>query len=126
MARGRLRLSGSFHPGQPMAIEKIVGTETEVGITARDPSGFDPGGGAIFLINRLPMPRPAKAMWDYAAENPLLDARGFEVSGERERPNQQDNRAINKVLTNGGRLYVDGAHPGYSTPQWRNGRGGGG
>ena len=105
-----------------MAIEKIVGTETEVGITARDPSGFDPVGGSIFLINRLPMPRPAKAMWDYAAENPLLDARGFEVSGERERPNQQDNRAINKVLTNGGRLYVDGAHPEYSTPECSNAR----
>jgi proteasome accessory factor A len=61
-------------------------------------------------------------MWDYAAENPLLDARGFEVSGERERPNQQDNRAINKVLTNGGRLYVDGAHPEYSTPECSNAR----
>ncbi len=105
-----------------MAIEKIMGTETEVGITARDPSGFDPVGGSIFLINRLPVARPAKAMWDYAAENPLLDARGFEVSGERERPNQQDNRAINKVLTNGGRLYVDGAHPEYSTPECTNAR----
>ena len=100
-----------------MAIEKIMGTETEVGITARDPSGFDPVGSSIFLINRVPLARPVKAMWDYAAENPLLDARGFEVTGERERPSQQDNRAINKVLTNGGRLYVDGAHPEYSTPE---------
>jgi proteasome accessory factor A len=61
-------------------------------------------------------------MWDYAGENPLLDARGFEVSGERERPSQQDNRAINKVLPNGGRLYVDGAHPEYSTPEVTNAR----
>jgi proteasome accessory factor A len=105
-----------------MAIEKIMGTETEVGITARDPSGFDPVGSSIFLINRVPLARPGKAMWDYAAENPLLDARGFEVSGERERPSQQDNRAINKVLTNGGRLYVDGAHPEYSTPECTNAR----
>ncbi|HWU38967.1 MAG TPA: proteasome accessory factor PafA2 family protein, partial [Candidatus Acidoferrum sp.] len=50
------------------------------------------------------------------------DARGFEVSGERERPSQQDNRAINKVLANGGRLYVDGAHPEYSTPETSNAR----
>jgi proteasome accessory factor A len=44
------------------------------------------------------------------------------VSGEHERPSQQDNRAINKVLANGGRLYVDGAHPEYSTPEVSNAR----
>jgi proteasome accessory factor A len=44
------------------------------------------------------------------------------VSGERERPSQQDNRAINKVLLNGGRLYVDGAHPEYSSPEVTNAR----
>jgi proteasome accessory factor PafA2 len=105
-----------------MAIEKIMGSETELGITARDTSGFDPVGSSIFLINALPTDEPLKAMWDYAGENPLLDARGFEVSGERERPSQQDNRAINKVLPNGGRLYVDGAHPEYSTPETSNAR----
>lgn len=105
-----------------MAIEKIMGSETEVGITVRDTSGFDPVGSSIFLINALPTGEPTKAIWDYTGENPLLDARGFEVSGERERPSQQDNRAINKVLTNGGRLYVDGAHPEYSTPEVGNAR----
>jgi proteasome accessory factor PafA2 len=105
-----------------MAIEKIMGSETEFGITARDTSGFDPVGSSIFLINALPIGESLKAMWDYAGENPLLDARGFEVSGERERPSQQDNRAINKVLPNGGRLYVDGAHPEYSTPETSNAR----
>ncbi len=105
-----------------MAIEKIMGSETELGITARDASGFDPVGSSIFLINALPTVQSLRAMWDYAGENPLLDARGFEVSGERERPSQQDNRAINKVLPNGGRLYVDGAHPEYSTPETTNAR----
>ncbi len=61
-------------------------------------------------------------MWDYTGENPLLDARGYEVTGERERPTAQDNRALNKVLPNGGRLYVDGAHPEYSTPETTNAR----
>ena len=105
-----------------MAIEKIMGSETELGITTRDAAGFDPVGSSIFLINALPVGPPPRAMWDYAGENPLLDARGFEVSGERERPSQQDNRAINKVLLNGGRLYVDGAHPEYSTPETTNAR----
>ncbi len=105
-----------------MAVEKIVGTETEFGITARNTQGFDPVGNSILLINSHEVVQAIKAIWDYAGENPLLDARGFEVSGERERPSQQDNRAINKVLLNGGRLYVDGAHPEFSSPEVTNAR----
>ena len=100
-----------------MAVPKIMGSETEIGITSRDPANFDPVGSSIFLINAVPRAQAQGTLWDYVGENPLVDARGFEVSGERERPNQQDNRALNKVLTNGGRLYVDGAHPEYSTPE---------
>ena len=44
------------------------------------------------------------------------------MQGDRERPRAQDNRAINKLLLNGGRLYVDGAHPEYSTPETTNAR----
>jgi len=105
-----------------MAVEKIVGIETEFGITARNAQGFDPVGNSILIINSHEGVQAVKAIWDYAGENPLLDARGFEVSGERERPSQQDNRAINKVLLNGGRLYVDGAHPEYSSPEVTNAR----
>ncbi len=105
-----------------MAIEKIMGTETELGISAKDPRGFDPVSGSILLINSHRPIAEVKAIWDYTGENPLLDARGFEVSGERERPSQQDNRTINKLLRNGGRLYVDGAHPEYSTPECANAR----
>jgi proteasome accessory factor A len=105
-----------------MAVEKVVGVETEFGITARNTQGFDPVGNSILIINSHEGVQAVKAIWDYAGENPLLDARGFEVSGERERPSQQDNRAINKVLLNGGRLYVDGAHPEYSSPEVTNAR----
>lgn len=105
-----------------MAIEKIMGTETELGISAKDPRGFDPVSGSILLINSHRPFAEVKSIWDYTGENPLLDARGFEVSGERERPSQQDNRTINKLLRNGGRLYVDGAHPEYSTPECTNAR----
>ena len=58
-----------------------------------------------------------QALWDYENENPLRDARGFEVDGEREWPGPEYNRALNKLLANAGRLYVDGAHPEYSTPE---------
>jgi len=105
-----------------MAIEKIMGTETELGISARDPAGFDPVSGSSLLINSHRPFAEMRTMWDYAGENPLLDARGFEMSGEYERPSQADNRTINKPLRNGGRLYVDGAHPEYSTPECTNAR----
>jgi len=101
---------------------RVLGTETEFGIAAKDASVTDPVSGSIAVIGHytgLPAPN---AIWDYEHENPLLDARGFEVDGERERPNPDYNRQLNKVLANGGRLYVDGAHPEYSTPECSNAR----
>jgi len=96
---------------------RVLGTETEFGIAAKEMSASDPVAGSIAVIGHYKgLPAPA-ALWDYEHENPLLDARGFEVDGERERPNPDYNRQLNKVLANGGRLYVDGAHPEYSTPE---------
>lgn len=101
---------------------RVLGTETEFGIASRDPSAADPVANSIAVIGHYPgLPAPL-AVWDYENENPLLDARGFEVAGERERPNPDYNRQLNKVLANGGRLYVDGAHPEYSTPECTNPR----
>lgn len=101
---------------------RVIGTETEFGITAKDVALSDPVAGSIAVIGHYPgLPAP-NAIWDYENENPLLDARGFEVEGERERPNPEYNRQLNKVLANGGRLYVDGAHPEYSIPECSNPR----
>jgi proteasome accessory factor A len=101
----------------PTTRPRVLGTETEFGIAAKDSSVSDPVSSSIAVIGHYRrIPAPA-AIWDYEHENPLLDARGFEVEGERERPNPDYNRQLNKVLANGGRLYVDGAHPEYSTPE---------
>jgi len=101
----------------PTSRPRVLGTETEFGIAATDASASDPVSGSIAVIGHYQgLPAPA-AIWDYENENPLLDARGFEIDGERERPNPDYNRQLNKVLANGGRLYVDGAHPEYSTPE---------
>jgi proteasome accessory factor A len=102
---------------QSPTIPRVIGTETEFGIASRDPNATDPVANSIHVIGHYPhLPAP-HAVWDYENENPLLDARGFEVEGERERPGPDYNRQLNKVLANGGRLYVDGAHPEYSTPE---------
>jgi proteasome accessory factor PafA2 len=106
-----------MHDSIPTNRPRVFGTETEFGIAAKDGFAMDPVSGSFAVIGHYPaLPAPG-AIWDYEHENPLLDARGFEVDGERERPNPDYNRQLNKVLANGGRLYVDGAHPEYSTPE---------
>ncbi|HTN42430.1 MAG TPA: depupylase/deamidase Dop [Nitrospiria bacterium] len=103
-------------------IKRILGTETEFGIVTHNPEALDPVSTSLLLINNYPNLPSTRVLWDYEHENPLLDARGFEIEGERERPGPDYNRLLNKVLANGGRLYVDGAHPEYSTPECTNPR----
>ncbi|HEV8540704.1 MAG TPA: depupylase/deamidase Dop [Nitrospiraceae bacterium] len=101
---------------------RVLGTETEFGIAARDADAMDPVSNSLQLIGHYPALPAPHSIWDYENENPLLDVRGFEVEGERERPGPEYNRLLNKLLSNGGRLYVDGAHPEYSTPECTNAR----
>lgn len=105
-----------------MTLQRVLGTETEFGIAVRDSEGVDPVANSIQLIGYYPLLPAPQALWDYENENPLLDIRGFEAEGERERPGPDYNRLLNKLLANGGRLYVDGAHPEYSTPECTNPR----
>lgn len=101
---------------------RILGTETEYGIIARSQGNLDPVANSLRLISHCPhLPAPT-ALWDYENENPFWDARGFLVEGEPERPASGYNRQLNKILPNAGRLYVDGAHPEYSTPECSNPR----
>jgi len=66
-----------------------------------------------------------KAHWDYDVESPLRDARGFDMSRADADPSQltdEDLGMANVILTNGARLYVDHAHPEYSSPEVTNPR----
>lgn len=103
-----------------MSIKSIIGTETEFGITSRKVEGDDPVSSSLFVINHLRPFSSLRVLWDYENEDPLVDARGFVVEGDKERPTQDENLNLNKPLENGGRLYVDGAHPEYSTPECTN------
>lgn len=61
-----------------------------------------------------------RTRWDYFTEMPLRDARGFDMSMADADPSQLTNTEgefANIVLTNGARLYVDHAHPEYSSPE---------
>ena len=94
-----------------------MGSETEFGISCADPREQNHITNSLALVGFCP-PQPApECLWDYDGENPLLDLYGRLMDGEREDPDLYANRALNKPLANGGRLYVDGAHPEYSTPE---------
>jgi proteasome accessory factor A len=105
-----------------MAVPKVMGTEIEYGITVRNDRDFDPISSCVLLVNAYREDHDGKILWDYDQENPLADARGFQVEGEKYTPNQQENIARNKTLVNGARYYVDHAHPEYSCPEVTNAR----
>jgi proteasome accessory factor A len=103
-----------------MAIPKVMGTEVEYGITVKGDPDFDPISSCVLLVNAYREDHAGEILWDYDQENPLADARGFQVDGEKYTPNQQENIARNKTLVNGARYYVDHAHPEYSSPEVTN------
>ncbi len=57
--------------------------------------------------------------WDYADEHPLVDARGSVLARQVANPDLLTDmvRQANRLLGNGGRSYVDHAHPEWSGPE---------
>jgi proteasome accessory factor PafA2 len=98
-----------------MAIPKVIGTETEYGISAVGSPDFNPVLSSSLLISTY-AGTLRKIRWDYEQESPLRDARGFEPVQVRE-PTEEDLGLANVILPNGARYYVDHAHPEYSTAE---------
>ena len=105
-----------------MAIPKVMGIETEYGITVKNQPDFNPILSSLLLINSYETYRSSRIRWDYEAESPLRDARGFEYAEDKEVPSKEESRLINLILSNGARFYVDHAHPEYSSPETTNPR----
>jgi proteasome accessory factor PafA2 len=98
-----------------VAIPKVIGTETEYGISAVGSPEFNPVLSSSLLISTF-AGALRRIRWDYEQESPLRDARGFEPVQVRE-PAEEDLGLANVILPNGARYYVDHAHPEYSTPE---------
>jgi proteasome accessory factor A len=94
-----------------------MGIETEYGITVKNQPDFNPILSSLLLINSYETYRASRIRWDYEAESPLRDARGFEYMEEKDAPSKEESRLINLILSNGARFYVDHAHPEYSSPE---------
>lgn len=97
-----------------MAIEPIIGTEIEYGITVTNDDSFNPVTASALVVNAYGGGR-ARIRWSYDEETPGRDARGFSVVTQP--VDDADSGLINAVLVNGARMYVDHAHPEYSTPE---------
>ena len=104
-----------------MAIPKVMGIETEYGISGPGMGDFNPVLSSSLLINSY-AGTLRRIRWDYEQESPLRDARGFEPVQERQ-PVEEDLGLANVILPNGARYYVDHAHPEYSTPECATPRG---
>jgi Pup amidohydrolase len=98
-----------------VVIPKVMGIETEYGISGPGNADFNPVLASSLLINTF-AGALRRIRWDYEQESPLRDARGFEPVQERE-PTEEDLGLANVILPNGARYYVDHAHPEYSTPE---------
>src|SRR5215468_9243570 len=98
----------------------ILGSETEYGLVVQNDPEFDAIAASLLLVNSYNTDQVLPLLWDYDQEDPLMDVRGFELDDEYDVPSPQENMAINKVLPNGARYYVDHAHPEFSTPECSN------
>ncbi len=96
-----------------MAIPKVLGTETEFGIHIRNAIDFNPSLASALVVNSVSQAR-GRFSWSYDTEHPRRDAR--ETIIEAFQPDYEA-AAVNTVLSNGARFYVDHAHPEYSSPE---------
>ncbi|HET7902612.1 MAG TPA: depupylase/deamidase Dop [Candidatus Nanopelagicales bacterium] len=112
-----------------MTVHRVMGIETEYGISVPGHPHVNSMLTSSQVVNAyagavLPASRQ-KPRWDYDEETPLRDARGFDLTRADADPSQltdEDLGLANLILTNGARLYVDHAHPEYSSPEVTNPR----
>ncbi len=119
-------------------VHRVMGLETEYGVHAP----ANPGAGhsvlSVEVVNAYADVvtagggTVAGTEWDYSEESPLVDARGWRLPRSAAHPTQLTDQPLtddegrpvhllmNLVLPNGARLYVDHAHPEYSSPETTN------
>ncbi len=106
-----------------MTVRRVMGVETEYGVSVPGSPDANPMTTSSQVVNAyadLLAGSARSPRWDYEEENPLRDARGFDLAREAADPSaltDEDLGLANMILTNGARLYVDHAHPEYSTPE---------
>ncbi|WP_368861978.1 depupylase/deamidase Dop [Frankia gtarii] len=113
-----------------MSARRIMGIETEYGVSVPGQPNTNQMLASSLVVNSYAnrtSSSGSRARWDFEEESPLRDARGFELPREpavdpSAPANEDDLGLANVILTNGARLYVDHAHPEFSSPEVTNPR----
>ncbi len=112
-----------------MSVHRVMGIETEYGVSVPGHphvNAMATSSAVVTSYRGIAVgDRRGRARWDFEEEHPLRDARGYDMSRAEADPSQltdEDLGLANLILTNGARLYVDHAHPEYSSPEVTNPR----
>ncbi len=108
-----------------MSVRRVMGTEIEYGISVQGQPLANPMVASSHVVNAYASAalHTRRARWDFEEETPLRDARGFDLArsmADQTLLTDEDLGLANVILTNGARLYVDHAHPEYSSPEVTN------
>ena len=104
-----------------MTVRRVMGTETEYAVSAPAVSYANPVQLSFDVIGAAADPERSRIRWDYRQEDPVNDARGTRLERAAARPDMLTDEPqlniVNVIAPNGGRMYVDHAHPEYSAPE---------
>ena len=121
--RGALTVAGgALGLSWVMSVRRVMGTEVEYGISVPGQPTANPTTLSSQVVNAWSVaeaPSPRRARWDFEEESPLRDAQLRPLAAQALDHNDldEDTGMANVILTNSARLYVDHAHPEYSTPE---------
>jgi len=112
----------------PFGVHRVMGIETEYGVALPGQPQANPmllSSQVVTAYANAMHPNRRRARWDYEEEFPLRDLRGFDMAradADASQLTDEDIGMANVILANGARLYVDHAHPEYSSPEVTNPR----
>lgn len=102
-----------------MSVRRIMGTETEYAVSGAQ--GGNPVQWSFDVVAGASSPRTRHIRWDYRQEDPVNDMRGMRLDRASARADmltdEPQPHVTNVIAPNGGRIYVDHAHPEYSAPE---------
>ena len=98
-----------------------MGTETEYAVSAPGRGHYNPVRLSFDVVGAAADEEHSHIRWDYRQEDPVNDARGTRLSRAAAHPDLLTDapqlNITNVIAPNGGRVYVDHAHPEYSAPE---------
>lgn len=104
-----------------MSVRRMMGTETEYAVSTDDGQHYNPVELSFEVVSGAANDETWHIRWDYRQEDPLNDARGMCLPRASARPDmltdEPQDQIVNVIAPNGGRIYVDHAHPEYSAPE---------